>query len=178
MFLNVLIVAVLSIPMLYIKNEYTHLKMYFYAMSFFVVSSVIFYVCYWFMYKKTYGANFKSFIKYTAVFFTFFSIAMGFSLHNSIAVIEGHFRKRSDFIRTPKFNVNTLKDGWKGNKYVKKSLSIYVIFEGLLVLYFAFGMYSAFVVGNQGGDFGLFPFHLMLFFGFGYVFYNSLSSKI
>ena len=178
MFLNVLIVAVLSIPMLYIKNEYTHLKMYFYAMSFFVVSSVIFYVCYWFMYKKTYGANFKSFIKYTAVFFTFFSIAMGFSLHNSIAVIEGHFRKRSDFIRTPKFNVNTLKDSWKGNKYVKKSLSIYVIFEGLLVLYFAFGMYSAFVVGNQGGDFGLFPFHLMLFFGFGYVFYNSLSSKI
>ncbi len=178
MFLNVLIVAVLSIPMLYIKNEYTHLKMYFYAMSFFVVSSVIFYVCYWFMYKKTYGANFKSFIKYTAVFFTFFSIAMGFSLHNSIAVIEGHFRKRSDFIRTPKFNVNTLKDGWKGNKYVKKSLSIYVIFEGLLVLYFAFGMYSAFVVGNQGGDFGLFPFHLMLFFGFGYVFYNSLLSKI
>ncbi len=38
MFLNVLIVGVLSIPMLYIKNEYEHLKMYFYAMSFFVIS--------------------------------------------------------------------------------------------------------------------------------------------
>jgi len=177
MFLNVFIVAVLSIPMLYIKNEYPHLKMYFYAMSFFVVSSVIFYVCYWFMYKKNYGANFKSFIKYTATFFTFFCIAMGFSLHNSIAVIEGHLRKRSDFIRTPKFNINTITENWKSNKYVKTSLSIHVVFEGLLMLYFAFGMYSAFVVGNQG-DFGLFPFHLMLFLGFGYVFYNSLSSKI
>jgi hypothetical protein len=52
-----------------------------------------------------------------------------------------------------------------------------VIFEGLLMLYFAFGMYSAFVVGDQGGDFGLFPFHLMLFFGFGYVFFKSLTSK-
>ncbi|MFT5103620.1 MAG: cellulose synthase/poly-beta-1,6-N-acetylglucosamine synthase-like glycosyltransferase, partial [Candidatus Latescibacterota bacterium] len=37
MFLNILIVAILSIPMLYIKNEYEHLKIYFYVMSFFVL---------------------------------------------------------------------------------------------------------------------------------------------
>ncbi len=53
-----------------------------------------------------------------------------------------------------------------------------MIIEGMLMLYFAFGMYSAFVVGDQGGDFGLFPFHLMLFFGFGYVFFKSISSKV
>ena len=35
-------------------------------------------------------------------------------------------------------------------------------------------MYSAFVVGDDQGDFGLFPFHLMLFVGFGYVFFKSL----
>ena len=62
MFLNVLIVGILSIPMLYIKNEYEHLKMYFYVMSFFVVSTIIFFICYWFMYKKTYGSGFKSFL--------------------------------------------------------------------------------------------------------------------
>ena len=178
MFLNVLIVGILSIPMLYIKNEYEHLKMYFYVMSFFVVSTIIFFICYWFMYKKTYGSGFKSFIKYVGLFFTFFSIAMGFSLHNSIAVLEGHFGKRSDFVRTPKFNINAFSDGWKKNKYLKKNVSVNVIFEGLLMLYFAFGMYSAFIVGDQGGDFGLFPFHLMLFLGFGFVFFKSLSSKI
>lgn len=178
MFLNVLIVAILSIPMLYIKNEYAHLKIYFYVMSFFVVSTLIFFVCYWFMFKKTYGSSLKSFVQYFVMFITFFSIAMGFSLHNSIAVIEGHLGKRSDFIRTPKFNINSLKDSWKGNKYVKKNISINVIFEGLLMLYFAFGMYSAFIVGDQGGDFGLFPFHLMLFLGFGYVFFKSLTSKV
>ncbi len=178
MFLNVLIVAVLSIPMLYIKNEYAHLKPYFYVMSFFVVSTVIFFICYWIMYKNIYGSGIKNFIKYIGMFFTFFSIAMGFSLHNSIAVLEGHFGKKSEFIRTPKFNINSLKDSWKDNKYIKKGLSIHVMFEGLLTLYFAFGMYSAFVVGNQGGDFGLFPFHLMLFLGFGYVFTKSLFSKV
>lgn len=177
MFLNILIVAVLSIPMLYIKNEYEHLKIYFYAMSFFVISTLIFFICYWFMFKKMYGGGFKSLLKYTGMFFTFFSIAMGFSLHNSLAVLEGHLGKKSDFIRTPKFNISTIKDGWKENIYLKKNISPNVILEGLLMLYFAFGMYSAFVVGDQGGDFGLFPFHLMLFIGFGFVFYKSITSK-
>jgi cellulose synthase/poly-beta-1,6-N-acetylglucosamine synthase-like glycosyltransferase len=177
MFLNVFLVAVLSIPMLYIKNEYEHLRFYFYFMSFFVMSTVIFFVCYWFMYKEIYGSGFKKFFSYVGMFFTFFSIAMGFSLHNSIAVLEGHAGKRSEFVRTPKFNISTLKDSWKGNKYLKKKISPHVILEGILMLYFAFGLYSAFVVGDQGGDFGLFPFHLMLFIGFGYVFFKSITSK-
>lgn len=177
MFLSVLVVAILSVPMLYIKNEYAHLKMYFIVMSFFVTSTLIFFICYWFMFKRTYGASLKSFVQYIIMFIVFFSVAMGFSLHNSIAVIEGHIGKRSEFVRTPKFNINTLTDSWKGNKYIKTKISSHVIVEGLLMLYFGFGLYSAFIVGDQGGDFGLFPFHLMLFFGFGYVFFKSLTSK-
>ncbi len=178
MFLNIFLVAVLSIPMLYIKNEYEHLKVYFFVMSFFVMSTFIFFICYWYMYKTIYGGGLKQFIRYIGMFFTFFSVAMGFSLHNTIAVIEGHVGKKSEFVRTPKFNISNIKDKWKGNKYLKKNISINVIFEGMLMLYFAFGMYSAFVVGDQGGDFGLFPFHLMLFIGFGYVFFKSLTSKV
>jgi cellulose synthase/poly-beta-1,6-N-acetylglucosamine synthase-like glycosyltransferase len=177
MFFMILLVAVLSIPMLYIKNEYPHLKSYFYMMSFFVVSSIIFFICYWYMYKKSYGGGIKNFVKYTGTFFTFFSLAMGFSLHNTIAVLEGHLGKKSEFVRTPKFNINNTKGSWRKNKYIRKKVSLNVIIEGILTLYFAFGMYSAFVVGNLEGDFGLFPFHLMLFFGFGYVFYKSIFTK-
>jgi len=178
MFLNILIVSILSIPMLYIKNEYEHLKVYFLIMSFFVISTLIFYVCYWYAYKNMYGGGFAKFIKYTGLFFSFFSIAMGFSVHNSIAVIEGHMGKKSAFVRTPKFNIDSLKKSWKDNKYVSKKISPNVIIEGALMLYFAFGMYSAFIVGDQGGDFGLFPFHLMLFVGFGFVFFKSIFSKV
>ncbi|MDO6674165.1 glycosyltransferase family 2 protein [Tenacibaculum sp. 1_MG-2023] len=177
MFTCIFLVAVLSIPMLYIKNEYAHLKIYFLVMSFFIVSTFIFFICYWFMYKRTYGGGFWNFIKYIGAFFAFFSIAMGFSLHNTIAVLEGHLGKKSEFVRTPKFNIKSLKDSWKNNKYIRKRPSLHVIIEGLLALYFAFGMYSAFIVGDQGGDFGLFPFHLMLFVGFGYVFFKSIFSK-
>lgn len=174
MFLNILIVAVLSVPMLYIKNSNESLKVYFIVMSFFVLSTFIFFVCYWVMFKKIYGGGFLNFFKYIGMFFTFFSIAMGFSLHNTVAILEGHLGKKSEFIRTPKFNINTIKDSWKGNIYLKEKLSPHVLIEGLLMLYFAFGMYSAFVVGKEG-DFGLFPFHLMLFLGFGYVFFKSLK---
>ncbi|WP_440068770.1 cellulose synthase family protein [Tenacibaculum discolor] len=177
MFTCIFLVAVLSIPMLYIKNEYAHLKIYFLIMSFFIVSTFILFICYWFMYKRTYGGGFWNFIKYIGAFFAFFSIAMGFSLHNTIAVLEGHLGKKSEFVRTPKFNIKSLKDSWKNNKYIRKRPSLHVIIEGLLALYFAFGMYSAFIVGDQGGDFGLFPFHLMLFVGFGYVFFKSIFSK-
>jgi len=71
MFLNVLIVGILSIPMLYIKNEYAHLRPYFYIMSFFVMSTIIFFVCYWIMYKRSHGNTFKDFIKYIGMFLHF-----------------------------------------------------------------------------------------------------------
>lgn len=176
MFVNLFIVAVLSIPILYIKNNNPQFKSYFFAMSFLATSTVIFFVCYWVMFRKLMGTGVKNFIQFVGLFLSFFSIAMGFSLHNSLAVLEGHIGKKSAFVRTPKFNL-TQKDGWKKNKYIIHKLSRTTILEGFLMLYFAFGMYSAFVVGNNVGDFGLFPFHLMLFMGFGFVFYKSIWSK-
>ncbi len=173
MFLCVFIVAFLSIPMLYIKNMFPHLGWLFEVTSFFIVSTIILFVCYWFTYKSIQGSSFDKFVDYIKLFFTFFSIALGFSLHNSMAVLEGHMGKRSEFVRTPKFNINKLTDSWKGNKYLATKLSPNMILEAALMVYFLFGMYSAVPLN----DFGLFPFHFMLFLGFGFVFFKSLLAK-
>ncbi len=173
MFLCVFIVAFLSIPMLYIKNMFPQLGWLFELTSFFILSTVILFVCYWFTYKSIQGSSFDNFVDYIKIFFTFFSVALGFSLHNSMAVLEGHMGKRSEFVRTPKFNINNLTDSWKGNKYLATKLSPNMILEALLMVYFLFGMYSAVPLN----DFGLFPFHLMLFLGFGFVFFKSLTAK-
>ncbi|MEA1785577.1 glycosyltransferase [Arenibacter sp. GZD96] len=174
MFLCVFIVAFLSIPMLYIKNMFPHLGWLFDVTSFFIISTIILFVCYWFTYKSIQGSSFDKFVDYIKLFFTFFSIALGFSLHNSMAVLEGHMGKRSEFVRTPKFNINKLTDSWKGNKYLTTKLSPNMILEALLMIYFLFGMYSAVPLN----DFGLFPFHFMLFLGFGFVFFKSLFAKV
>ncbi|MDL5510943.1 glycosyltransferase family 2 protein [Arenibacter sp. M-2] len=173
MFLCVFLVALLSIPMMYIKNTYDHLGWIFEATKFFILSTIILFVCYWFTYKSIQGSSFDNFVDYIKIFFTFFSVALGFSLHNSIAVLEGHMGKRSEFVRTPKFNLNSIKDSWKGNKYLATKLSPNMILEAALMLYFLFGMYSAIPLN----DFGLFPFHFMLFLGFGYVFFKSLMAR-
>ena len=187
MFLTIFIVGILSIPMLYLKNYFGDLKLYFVATSVFGLSTLNFFICYWFMYKQTKQSGFKGFINYIGMFFKFFSVAMGFSLHNTIAVAEGHLGKKSEFVRTPKFNVLKLKDSWKKNKYIQKKLPKSLFIEGVLILYFAFGMLSSILVGYLGEskttpsehyDFGFFPFHLMLFCGFGYIFIKSITSKV
>jgi cellulose synthase/poly-beta-1,6-N-acetylglucosamine synthase-like glycosyltransferase len=173
MFLCVFLVAILSIPMLYIKNSYGHLGWIFEVTSFFIISTIILFICYWFTYKSIQGSSLDNFVDYIKLFFTFFSVALGFSLHNSVAVLEGHMGKRSEFVRTPKFNIQNLADSWKGNKYLVKKLSPNTILEFGLMVYFLFGMYSAIPLN----DFGLFPFHFMLFAGFGFVFFKSVTAK-
>lgn len=177
MFLSVLTLAVLSIPMLYIKNEWGHFSWFFNITSLFIVSTVIFFVCYWFTYKRIHGGGFANFIEFSKSFVTFYAVAMGFSVHNSKAVLEGHRGKRSEFVRTPKFNLSKFKDNFKTNKYLQKNISKNTLIEAFMMLYFLFGMTSAFFVGNEG-DFGLFPFHFLLFIGFGFVTYSSIKSRI
>lgn len=173
MFLSIFVVAILSIPMLYIKGLRPEYKQFFQFTSLFVLSTFIFFACYWVAYKKIHGKGFVSFANYIKDFFFFFSVAMGFSLQNSLAVLEGHMGKKSAFVRTPKFNVVQLKDSWKNNKYLQAKLSPINFVEGILVLYFLFGIISAFTLT----DYGLLPFHLMLFFGFGFVFYQSVICR-
>jgi hypothetical protein len=170
MFLIILVLAVLSIPVLFIKNNNPQFGWYFNLVAFFLISTLIFFLCYYAVYTKIHGKSFKSFLKFIGMFFTFFSVAMGFSVHNSLAVLEGHFGKKSAFIRTPKFNVSSLNDSWKKNIYIQQKFSLSIGVEFALWLYFGFGLYSAFMLN----DFSLAIFHLMLFIGFGFVVFRSV----
>jgi hypothetical protein len=121
------------------------------------------------LHKQKYGSGLASIIDFTIRFITFYCITIAFSFHNSIAVIKGHLGIKSSFIRTPKFNIGVDKTNpLSQNRYVIKSLNFYTLIEVLMLIYFLFGLFSAFNVG-ENGDFGLFPFHLLLFLGFGFI---------
>ncbi len=171
MFLCIFLMAILSVPVLFIKHYFSHLNYLFNIIAFFVLTTVIFFICYWNTYRSLRGGGIVSFLKYIKMFFTFYTIAMGFTFQNAIAVLEGLLGKKSEFVRTPKFNIETLKDKWKENIYISKKISKNTIIEGLLMMYFIFGLFYAFKLN----DFGLFPFHLMLVIGYGFVFYKSLK---
>ncbi|WP_324720875.1 cellulose synthase family protein [Salinimicrobium sp. HB62] len=169
-FFVVLLMGVVSIPVLFLMDDPVY-SGFFTGALIFLLGPVIFFVTYYTAYKEQHKKERLSIFKFTGLFITFFSIAMGLSLHNSIAILEGHFGKRSEFIRTPKFNLSS-KPSAAFRSPVK--INFQLIMEFLLMLLFAFGIFSAFRIGT----YSLLPFHLMMFFGFSYVVLASLNIEI
>ena len=167
-FLFLLVAAVLSIPMLYIKEFNPQLGIIFDLGSIFLIGFFAMGLFYWVSTKTVHPEyTFKFFASQFPLFLTF---SMGLALHNSIAVIEGFFGVKTPFIRTPKYNIQSKDDSWKNNIYLEKVLTPVTIMEGILALYFIFGIASGFALG----DYGLVFFHGMLAFGFGFIFLKQL----
>lgn len=169
-FFVVLLMGIISIPVLFLLDDPSFSGLLT-GMTVFILSPVIFFITYYAAYRELHKDQLLSLFRFTGLFFTFFSIAMGLSLHNSIAILEGHFGKKSEFIRTPKFNL--------GNKSVAASKSpvkigFQLVLEILLMLLFGFGIFAAVKMET----YSLLPFHLMMFFGFSYVVLASLNVEV
>jgi len=102
----------------------------------------------------------------------FLSVSMGLALHNAQAVWEGLSGKKSPFIRTPKFNLESGKVKLAGNRYLLNRMPVTTWFEGLLALVFWAMVWMAF----QKENFLFLPFHAMLAFGYSLVFITSFKS--
>ncbi|MGB3180049.1 MAG: cellulose synthase family protein [Cyclobacteriaceae bacterium] len=174
-FLGVLVAALLSIPMLFIKATNPALHVVFDLGTVFLIGFFAIAFFYWVSVKNTltapHGQKAVSSASYYIKYFPLFlSVSMGLSLHNALAVLEGLLGIRTPFIRTPKFNVSNDKGSLKQNKYIKQRITIATLTEGVMALYFLFGIVSGFYLQ----DYGLLLFHLMLFGGFITVFYQSV----
>ena len=117
--------------------------------------------------EKNYG---KRLIKFLLLFPVFLALSMGLSLHNSIAVLQGYFGKKSPFIRTPKFDIKNLKDSVNGKKYIANQIPTTTIFEGLLAFYFFGAVLAAFYYENTT----FIVFHLLLMLGYGTICFYSI----
>lgn len=167
-FICVFSTAVLSVPILLIKSSMPEYRLVFNIASVFLLSLLILTFFYWVSRPKNEKDRFVNFL---TNFPLFLSMSMGMSLHNAIAVMEGYIGRKTPFIRTPKFALQTTEGTWADKRYRALKVSPLTIIEGILALYFLFGLGLAFYLN----DFGLFPFHLMLCFGFSYVFYYSIK---
>lgn len=170
-FVSVLTIALLSIPVLYVKNTIVDLSWLFTYVSWFLfsfASLILFYGVSYFRLKKF---SVIEFLKFLVKFPLFLSVSMGLSLHNGIAVIEGFLGKKTPFIRTPKFNITSNSDSWKNNLYRAKSLNPMSYVE------FGFGIYflAGIILGFYFKDYSFLTFHSMLFLGYSFVFVFSLK---
>ncbi|AFK03132.1 glycosyl transferase family 2 [Emticicia oligotrophica DSM 17448] len=164
-FVAVLLLSLLSVPMMFLGKDSSVYASFFRYSALFQVSWVILGCFYWISFQKT-GLGIFEFIKRFVWFLLFM---MGLSFHNSVAVVEGWLGKKTPFVRTPKFNVNTQKDSWRGNIYIVQSINKSTWIELFLMLYFI----SALIIELSLGQWGLVPFHLMLIVGYGSILYYT-----
>lgn len=173
----ILLTAILSVPLIYLKATFWPDHWVFsMAMVFMMgfVSIAFFYLSAQIREERSVSKGLSSFL---ILFPSFLSLSMGLSLHNAIAAVRGLMGERTAFIRTPKLNLNTNSDNWKVKKYNAVRMEMGGFLEMLLALYFLGGISLA--IKYQ--EFHLLPFHLLLFMGFMaigvYTLKHSASSK-
>lgn len=163
----ILLVAVLNVPLVVIKNEFTELNDFFMFMSVFVVATMSTFLMYMYSQREVY----PDWQRRILLFPLFLAGSMGLSVNNTKAVLEGLVGIKSAFIRTPKYRVEKTQDSWQSKKYAGRKVGFVSLLEVALALYFLVGVAASI----HYMEIAAIPFQLMFFFGFGVVGYLSLK---
>ncbi|MDF7811242.1 glycosyltransferase [Hymenobacter sp. YC55] len=171
-FVAILLMALVSVPLVYVRVDLPQLKPLLQLSSVFLLAFVPLIHYYYTSWRLDQPR--ASGWRFAPKFLLFMSMSMGLTLHNARAVLLGWLGKQSAFIRTPKLGLINQQGTWRGRRYRTGSLlDGLTLSEGLLTLYFAFGIGA----GLYLKDWGLIPFHLMLTIGYGLTFYYSMRHR-
>jgi cellulose synthase/poly-beta-1,6-N-acetylglucosamine synthase-like glycosyltransferase len=162
----ILLAGLLNVPLMFIKHRGGH-EAYFAMMSIFVVAFIGSFLFYLLSQKAVYPDWRRRLI----LFPLFMAGSMGFAVNNSRAVFEGLLRKKSEFIRTPKYRIQGKTDSWRQKRYAPLKLHWVVLVEILLAVYCFFGVISSLYYLEIAAV----PFQLLYFLGFAFV--SALSIK-
>jgi cellulose synthase/poly-beta-1,6-N-acetylglucosamine synthase-like glycosyltransferase len=161
----ILLAGILNVPLIFIKHQGGY-ETYFSVMAVFVFAFIGSFLFYLYSQKDVY----KDWQRRMLLFPLFMAGSMGFAVNNTKAVIEGLLKKKSEFVRTPKYKVIDKKDAWLDKKYVLKKFNYTVIIELALALYCLFGVASSIYYLELAAV----PFQLLFTMGFGLVAWLSI----
>lgn len=165
----ILLLALLNLPIIIIKNNFPESGVFFVIFSFFLLSfggSFLFYA----LSQKT---LYKNWIKRMFLFPVFMSGSMGFSINNTKAVLQALFRKKTPFIRTPKYEMIGKKGSFLGKEY-----GIFMDRMVLMELFMAIYSCLSLVIAIYYFEIGIIPFLLMFFAGFSVIGYLSIKHHL
>lgn len=157
----IILAGVLNVPLLFIKQAHAY-DAYFAMMSIFVLAFFSSFLYYLYSQKAMY----PDWRRRIMLFPLFMAGSMGFAVNNTRAVVEALMKKRSEFVRTPKYSIENASDSWlKKNKYTAKKVNWTVYVEAALAVYCFVGV----VTSIYFLELAALPFHLLFFIGFSYV---------
>jgi cellulose synthase/poly-beta-1,6-N-acetylglucosamine synthase-like glycosyltransferase len=162
----IILAALLNMPMTFIKHG-GEFNTYFDFMSVFILAFVSSFLFYFYAQKDVY----EDWRRRMMLFPVFMGGSMGFSVNNTKAVLEGLFKYKTEFVRTPKYSIKEKKDSWKDKKYVGVKFSWVVIVEVLLAMYCLFGVFASLYYL----EIAAIPFQILFSWGFGSIAYLSIQ---
>ena len=169
-YLAIAISAFLSIPLLLIKEVVPSLKPMMTVGTVFFSNFIILAVAY-FIATKEYFKD-KNIFHFVKMFQVYLSFAVGMSFHNSVAVLQGYFGKRTPFIRTPKFNNENTGHVALQRFGLNKVSNSFVIYMVLFLVFLGAAVY-----GIHVKNFGFLLFHLTLTLGLGLLLFFDLKES-
>ena len=165
----IVLVAILNVPLVFIKHQGGY-EAYFSIMAMFVFAFVGLFLFYLHSQKEVY----PDWQRRMFLFPLFMSGSMGLSLNNSRAVIEGLLRRKSEFVRTPKYQIVDKRGTWHDKKYTGSTIGFSVFLEAALSLYCLFGVAASIYFVELSAV----PFQLMFSAGYGMVAYLSFKHAV
>jgi cellulose synthase/poly-beta-1,6-N-acetylglucosamine synthase-like glycosyltransferase len=90
---------------------------------------------------------------------------IGLAVTNSKAVIEALLGKQTEFVRTPKYRLETREEGWERKKYVRRRAGWIPVVELCLASYFLFTTVYSCTMENYLTT----PFLILFFMGYSYM---------
>lgn len=115
----------------------------------------------------------KRILRFIALFPLLLMFSQGLSLHNADAVVQGWRRRKSPFVRTPKYNLLQATDRFQTKSYLAVRLPWTTIGELILAMYF---LLSA-IAGTLLANWAFMVYHTMLAIGFGAVGMYSVAHR-
>lgn len=165
----ILLAAILNVPLVFIKNSGSY-ELYFAFMSIFVLAFISTFLFYLYSQKDVHADWRKKIV----LFPLFMAGSMGLAVNNSRAVFEGLLNRKSEFVRTPKFNFIDEKDSMMGKKYFNSKLGFSVIIECIMAIYCFIGVASSIYFL----EIAALPFQLLFFTGFSFVAITSIKHAL
>ena len=153
----ILLAGLLNVPLIFIKNSGPY-DPFFNFMSIFVLAFISSFFFYLYGQKEVH----PDWRKKIALFPVFMAGSMGLAVNNTRAVFEGLLNRKSEFVRTPKFNLLKNSDDMVKNKYLAKRIDTSVFIELMMAFYCFIGVVAALYFM----EIAALPFNLMFFGGF------------
>ncbi|MDX2129795.1 MAG: glycosyltransferase family 2 protein [Chloroherpetonaceae bacterium] len=161
-YLCILLSGILTVPLMFIKNNYDGFDAVFILLS--VFSPGIIFTLIFFSASVTNPFAHRNFTisQFSRLFFSYMAFSMGMAVHNTFAIIQGFMGKKSSFVRTPKFGLQQAGDSMNKKTYRPNKIAWSTIVELVLVVYFTFGA----AVALDYEELSLLPFQILFASGF------------